>query len=531
MQQHQTYVFVSYSSVDESTAKALAEKLDVIGVRYFLDRKRIDLGDNFKAKISQGLEICTDLILIASPSSLKSPWVFFELGQAVAFHRRILTFKTHTGLDLPSFLSDFQFAESVSEIIEYLERRNNDLTRPKGVKVIGREDSSGSGSTTLSPTTAMSTFMRRFPPSWFHGHVAIDGAVELHTFPDHANRYGGIPVEQLTTIVRDVEWSDLATAELPSEKLDTLGAELKSWIGNRRAKPNRIRFLIEPPTQSVLDNNEFAMTIGNSDYFTMRTVTSLSLRSHASPTGEPICNVFDKWWSEPRVPFSAKVVPYHISAHGVLFVTDPETKRRYLVLSLPSRQRTPLVPGWNVTFAEQMWAPSVSTSSTPWWQPYVSGLTIEAPTNRTGDHDIWATVGRGMFEELGVQQSDLSISPRLVASCIEQDIHFVAFVFVLQATLTLAELQKRRLSAPDKEIGPIAAFPIDGFDEKGGRIDPISQFTSLLSMTKFDGGPYLVPNPEPSLVEPWHLSSRLRIYAAARHIVGNRLLDHISLVW
>lgn len=529
MQPKHPYVFVSYSSIDEAHAKSLAHYLDSVDVQHFLDKKKIDLGDNFKAKISEGLERCTDLILIASPSSLKSPWVFFELGQAVAFRCRILTFLTHPGLDLPSFLADFQFAKSVEEIGDHFKRRRLESARPKGLIVTTQVDARGAPNAVLSPTSAMSSFIERFPPSWFHGHVAVDGAVELHTFPDHANPYGGISHEQLTTSETKFEWSDLATSHLSTEKLNILGEELRTWIGTRRAKPNRIRFLVEPPAQMVLDNNEFQMRIGNSDYFTMRTVASLSKRSQGSSTNEPISRVFDNWWSESKIPFQASTVPYHISAHGVLFVTDPETNRRYLVLTLPSRQRAPLVPGWNVSFAEQMWAPSAETPRAPWWQSYVTGLSIEPPKDRTGDLDIWATVRRGMFEELGVQQSDLATSPRLIASCIEQDMHFVAFIFAIQATLTLAELNKRRLSAPDKEIGAIAAFPIDGMTDTGTRLNPIDQFTSILSMKQFDGGPYLIPKPATTLIDSWHLSSRLRIYAAARHFEGSKLLDHVTL--
>lgn len=529
MQTHDPYVFISYSSVDESYAKRLVQQLDAINVRSFLDKKRIDLGDSFKVKISEGLEKCTDLILIASPSSLKSQWVFFELGQAVAFRRRILTLLTHPGLDLPSFLADFQFAKSVEDIVEHFKHRHLQAARPKGLILKGRASISSEVVPALKPSAAMCEYMEHFPPSWFHGHVAIDGAVELHTFPDHANPYGGITNEQLTTSVTNIEWSDIANSDLSRQKLDVLGEELRSWIGARRAKPNRIRFLVEPPSQMVLDNNEFQMRIGNSDYFTMRTISNLSRRSHGSSTNEQISRVFDNWWSPPKIPFPASVVPYHISAHGVLFVTDPETNRRYLILTLPSRQRAPLVPGWNASFAEQMWAPSPETTRAPWWHPYVGGLTIDAPKERTGDQDIWRTVQRGLFEELGVQESDLATKPKLIASCIEQDMHFVAFIFVLQATLTLAELQKRRLSAPDREIGPIAAFPIDGLTDEGKRLDPVNQLTSLLSMEQFDGGPYLIPNQESSLIEPWHLSSRLRIYAAARNLVGAKLLDHIVL--
>jgi len=149
MQAHQPYVFVSYSSVDEGHAKSLVQYLNAIEVRSFLDRKQIDLGDNFKAKISEGLEKCTDLILIASPSSLKSQWVFFELGQAVAFRRRILTFLTHPGLDLPSFLADFQFAKSVEEIGEHFKRRRLESARPKGLILTGLASTSGASGAVL----------------------------------------------------------------------------------------------------------------------------------------------------------------------------------------------------------------------------------------------------------------------------------------------------------------------------------------------------------------------------------------------
>lgn len=522
------YVFISYSSDDESHARGVEASLSALGVNTFLDRKRIDLGDNFKAKISTGLARCTELVLIASPSSLKSPWVFFEVGQAVALRRPIITLRTHPGLDLPSFLADFQFATSVDQIVAHFKRHYLEATQPQGLSVKVNAQPNAP-SVNLGPSDELRQLLVRFPPSSFHGNVAIDGAVELHTFPDQSNPYGGITHEQLTTTTSSVEWSSIATAGISRQKLDILGDGLRSWIGSRRAKPNRIRFLVEPPPQMILDNNEFRMHIGNSDYFTMRTIAELSRTARNTKGEASNQSVFDTWWALPGKPFPAASVPYHLSAHGVLFVTDPSTSRKYLVLTLPSRQRSPLVPGWNATFAEQMWAPSPETPTDPWWKPYVGNLTIEAPTDRTGDMDVWSTVRRGLHEELGLKQSDLAASPKLVASCIEQDMHFVAFIFVLQATLTLQELYKRKLTAPDREIGLIAAFPIDGPSADGGTYDPARQLTALLSMERFDGGPYVLPSPVPSIQEPWHMSSRLRIYAAARHLIGGRLLDYVNL--
>src|SRR5437667_5214893 len=102
------YVFVSYSSEDGAFAESLVTALEAAQIPFFQDRKRINLGDNFKATISRGLQQATDLVLIASPASMESPWVFFEVGQAIALRCRIVPLLLHPSQRLPSFLSDFQ---------------------------------------------------------------------------------------------------------------------------------------------------------------------------------------------------------------------------------------------------------------------------------------------------------------------------------------------------------------------------------------------------------------------------------------
>ena len=522
------FVFISYSSTDSAIARRLAAKLDLANIRYFLDRKRIDLGDNFKTKISHGLRQATDLVLIASPGSLESHWVIFEVGQAVAFGCRILPLLTHPKLKLPSFLSDLQHENSADRLVKYLQARTEAAKAPKSLAVSHSAAGPAGSTIAVQPTLRLTEFLRSAPPDWYSGNIAIDGAVELYTFPDQGNRYGGVDSRHVTVNVTDHEWSELALRALSPEKLAVLGTELNTWVGTRKRKPNRIRYLVAPPKQIVLDNTEFQMTIGNSDYFTMRTVTELSRKSHLSSNGGPIAEVFDSWWAKPGRDFDATTVPYHISALGVLFITDPNTDIRYLILTLPDSRRTPLVAGWNASFAEQMWAPSASIGSKPWWSRFAKNLNIDNPIERTGDRHIWSTVTRGLHEELGISETDLSSEPRLVMACMEQDMHFIGFVFVLQARLTLDEFQKRRLGSPDSEIGTVAAYPVDGPTPKGGQYDASVQLAKLLEFDEFDGGPFLVPSPGSSLKSGWHISSRLRIHAAARHIEGNRFQDYVQ---
>ena len=53
------HVFISYSSVDEELAKAVADTLTELGIAYFFDRKSIEWGDDFTDKIGNGLSTCS----------------------------------------------------------------------------------------------------------------------------------------------------------------------------------------------------------------------------------------------------------------------------------------------------------------------------------------------------------------------------------------------------------------------------------------------------------------------------------------
>ena len=77
------------------------------------------------------------------------------------------------------------------------------------------------------------------------------------SFPDDNNRYGGITRNLVTTDVTSVEWSAVAkSGGFSKEAFGNLAKGLLSWLPMRRAKPNRIRFLLEPPVQPVLDHKE-----------------------------------------------------------------------------------------------------------------------------------------------------------------------------------------------------------------------------------------------------------------------------------
>ena len=384
----------------------------------------------------------------------------------------------------------------------------------------------------LSASRELLSSLDEFPPEYAMSwrNLAIDGAFEVMTFTKDKNRYGGMEKNDVTVHLTSEEWSSSERlAVLGRESVKKLGNGLLNWLPARRAKPNRVRFLVKCPVQPVLDNSEFSIEIGNSDYFTMRTIADISRRSRADGAGFGLGDIFGSRWVGPSEKFPGNCVPYHLSSQGILFLNDPSTGVRFLVLTLPSLQRNPLVPGWNATFAEQMWAPKPAAKVRPWWAEFTKNLDIESAAERQGDEHIEDTVIRGLWEELGIERKNLIERPALISACIEQDLYFLTFLYVLEISMSLDDLFQRTERSPDREIEFVAAYPIQGLRPGGGQFDPFRQFAELLSDDFFDGGKHIIPRPTNSLVQPWHISSRMRIYAAARHLLGDPFMNYVKV--
>jgi hypothetical protein len=113
-------VFISYSSVDQRVAEAVAAVLDRTRVPYFLHKKDIDWGSHVTARVQEGLADCAAVIVIISPASLKSHWVPFEVGHAMGTGKLVLPFLVHPSLDLPGYLADLHYATDLQQVETYL---------------------------------------------------------------------------------------------------------------------------------------------------------------------------------------------------------------------------------------------------------------------------------------------------------------------------------------------------------------------------------------------------------------------------
>jgi hypothetical protein len=112
-------VFISYSSVDEPLAKEIEGTLEAAGISAFRDKKDIDWGDDVLERVAKGLTDCSAVVVIVSPASLKSQWVPFEVGHAMALGKKVLPFLAHPSIDVPDFLRKLNHKQRVEDVRAY----------------------------------------------------------------------------------------------------------------------------------------------------------------------------------------------------------------------------------------------------------------------------------------------------------------------------------------------------------------------------------------------------------------------------
>jgi hypothetical protein len=82
-------VFISHSSYDSWIAGVMAEKIESLGAKCWLDEKHLGGGGIIAEEIICGIDACDEAIVLVSPNSVRSQWVAFEIGGVRAQHKRV----------------------------------------------------------------------------------------------------------------------------------------------------------------------------------------------------------------------------------------------------------------------------------------------------------------------------------------------------------------------------------------------------------------------------------------------------------
>jgi hypothetical protein len=114
-------IFISHSSQDKWIARRVEQDLAALGATTFLDEKDIATGDSIDDSIQDHLKECDEVLMLLSPSALKSHWVLLEVGGAKALGLRLIPILLHVGPnELPAPLGK-GLARDLNEIDKYYE--------------------------------------------------------------------------------------------------------------------------------------------------------------------------------------------------------------------------------------------------------------------------------------------------------------------------------------------------------------------------------------------------------------------------
>jgi hypothetical protein len=404
----------------------------------------------------------------------------------------------------------------------------------------GQQNPLGGPVATLKPNMTIKRMLSRLPPDlavrW--RQTAIDGAVEIFGCPDPSGSHGGLDFEQFLCTASNTEWpQDIGGLSSKQEKELAVGLigdgskEFTGWL-TQKGKPGRVRMLLGPIDPPNLDRPYISFEVGNSDYFTPRTISELE-KLNLTGAGPDLYSIFPESWAEPGSRFPPTCVPYHVSVQGIV-ISHSESEGDHLILGSVNPQNPSITHGWGATMAEQMWAPDPSDLVKEWWRPFAAKrlANVAIPSKREGDADLRENLRRGLREELGITLgTDTLQNPRLLSVAIEENF-FITFVFLVIVRLGLDDIYKRWKVAPDtNEMGLLAAYKFGGRDKDGRLLNGAERLSQLLSKDRFDAGPHLLPSPRPAneLIGKWHCSSRLRIYAAGMHFWPNHFPSYVTV--
>jgi hypothetical protein len=124
-------IFISHSSKDKWAARKIAQEIETLKAKTFLDEKDIETGESIDHSIKKHLTDSDHFLLLLSPASVKSEWVLIELGGALALGKIIIPVLLYVGAnEIPKAIS-LKLARDINEIEKYYD----ELRRKIGIAV------------------------------------------------------------------------------------------------------------------------------------------------------------------------------------------------------------------------------------------------------------------------------------------------------------------------------------------------------------------------------------------------------------
>jgi len=120
-------IFISHSSKDSWVAKTIEKELSAIGADTFLDAKSIQTGQLIDQEIQKNLKNSDELLILISSNSVKSHWVWIEVGSAIALGKKIIPIYLNIPIDKAPQLLSLHLGRDINNIDSYYKEVRNRL--------------------------------------------------------------------------------------------------------------------------------------------------------------------------------------------------------------------------------------------------------------------------------------------------------------------------------------------------------------------------------------------------------------------
>jgi Tol biopolymer transport system component len=104
-------VFISYSRADSTVIDHLEAELISYGFKTWVDRKHLEGGDKWAAKIEQAIQRCDVVVVGLTPDAVASPWVTNELYYAQNLKKPIIPVLLRPVEQIPLMLAALQYID------------------------------------------------------------------------------------------------------------------------------------------------------------------------------------------------------------------------------------------------------------------------------------------------------------------------------------------------------------------------------------------------------------------------------------
>jgi hypoxanthine phosphoribosyltransferase len=102
-------IFLSYSHLDSKIAVELREKFLASGLTCFMAEKSVEVGDQWIHQIREAIRESEIILILITPRSIGSKWVYLEVGAAWMENKRIIPLTQFVDIsDLPELIKNLQ---------------------------------------------------------------------------------------------------------------------------------------------------------------------------------------------------------------------------------------------------------------------------------------------------------------------------------------------------------------------------------------------------------------------------------------